>query len=706
MSIKPKPIEQKSKDFLLFIVFLQFTFDITVLAGIPVAKQVIGFFYLTFIPGFIILMLLKLDELSCLEIVLLSVGFSIAVIMLLGIILNIFGPIFGISRPLTSIPILITLNVLIFSCAFVSYIKGSSVNILINSEQNFVKLTLILFPLILSIVGAMIVNLHGNSLVLLLTILILSIMTIVTFIVKSIQKNFYPYVVFVIAVSLLFHSSLISNYLVGFGSDAHVEHLIFQKTKNDAFWSLNNPYDGVGLGRLNSMLSITILPTFYSNLLNIESTWVFKIIFPLIFSLVPLCLYQIWQEYVNKKYAFASAFLFMAQETFYTEMLGLNRQMVAELFFVLLLLILVNKRIKYGKKFMCFAIFSFALITSHYGLAEIFLFFISIVSISLIILKRSSKNITVGMVIFFFVMAFIWYIYTSNASVFESIIEYGDYVYNQLGNFFNPTSRGQTVLQGLGMESPPTIWNAVSRTFAYFTEALIVIGFFGLIVKRVKPNFDREFYAFTSIAMGFLGALILVPGLAQTLNMTRFYHVLLFFFAPLCILGAEVVITTISKQKKFFWTSVLLICVLIPYFLFQTSFVYEVVGSQSWSLPLSMNRLGIRLHVGFAYVKEEEVLGAKWLSKHINVENSSLFADFHIFSALVGYGLINEINRLTNVTIPKKDSFIYFGTLNTIYSLIIDYDAWNTTQVLDSNFGFSDKLYSNGECEIYKFVSP
>jgi len=701
---------QKPKHFFLLILFLQLIFDFIVLIDLSFARQVFGFFYLTFIPGFLALKLSKMDKINTLEIVLFSVGLSIAIVMLVGLILNIFCPIFNISEPLSTIPVLIALNTLILILAVVIYLRSEPVEPLGGSvpKKFLVPVLLSVFPLILSIIGVMFVNLFGNNFILLLMILVISLFVVIGLVLgEKFPRKLYAFMVLIIALSLLYHSSFVSNYIVGFGSDSHVEHFVFQSTKNCAYWNLTNPFTGdLGLGRMHSMLSITILPTIYSMILNLDSTWVFKLIYPLIFSLVPLGLFQIWIAYIGKRYAFASVFLFVAQETFYTEMLGLNRQMIAELFFVLLILVILNKTIKPLNRTLCFILFSFALVVSHYGLAEIFLFFVFVTLISLIILRRPSRNLTAGMVVLFFAIMFAWYVYTSNASVFSSILEFGDYVHRQLSDFFNPTSRGETVLQGLGLEPPPTIWNAISRGFAYIIEALIVIGFIGLILKRVKPNFNREYYAFTLIAMGFLGALILVPGLAETLNMTRFYHVLLFFLAPLCALGADVIVGSIFKQKKSVIVSILLVCVLVPYFLFQTSFVYEIVGSQSWSLPLSIHRLGIRLHAGFAYVTGQEVFGSKWMSQHVRIENSNLFADFHIFSALVGYGMITNMIRLTNITEPERGSFVYLGALNTVYELIVDYSVWNTTEVLESNFGCSDKIYSNGECEIYKVINP
>ena len=77
-------------------------------------------------------------------------------------------------------------------------------------------------------------------------------------------------------------------------------------------------------GRYNAMLSITVLPTVYSNMLGMSLTWVYKIIYPLIFALVPVGLYLLWKPYIGKKFAFFSAFLFMADITFFTELTGVK----------------------------------------------------------------------------------------------------------------------------------------------------------------------------------------------------------------------------------------------------------------------------------------------------------------------------------------------------------------------------------------------
>jgi uncharacterized membrane protein len=680
---------------------------LTVVFDIPIARQVLGFIYFTFLPGFIILKLLKLDELDRVETFLFSVGLSVAFLMLTGLLINESSVLLDISRPLSLLPLMLILNGFILVGGILACLRSDSVKLWEAKTLELHLLTLVLTGLpILSIVGAMWVNAFANNVILLFMLLAISALFVITVVSKKlISPKLYPIVLFIIAISLLYHSSLVSNYLVAFGSDVPVEYFVFKTTQNNAYWSLTNPFGDVEYDRIHSMLSVTILPTIYSSLLNIDSTWVFKIVSPLIFSFVPLGLYQVWTGYMGKKYAFISTFPFMAYATFYNEMLGLNRQMIAELFFVLLLLVVLNKKMRQLSKMACFIIFSFGLVTSHYGVSEVFLFFISLIFVSLVLVKRPSRNITANMVVFFFVTMFAWYIYTSGSAVFNCLLGFGDYVYSQLGEFFNPAARGQTVLRGLGLESPPTIWNAISRTFAYAMQFLIVIGFFGLVTKRKKSRLDNEHFAFSCVAVAFLAALILVPGLANTMNMTRFYHVLLFFLAPLCVIGAEFIVELMFKREKEFAVSALLLIVLVPYFLFQTGFVYEITGTQSWSLPLSKHRMdAVFLNFYIGYSDECNVYGALWMSKNVDIKTSRIYADDRsLGNVLISYGMICRTNTevLSNVTKLSEKSNIYLSRLNVVNNVVIGIDLWNTTSILQV-FNFTNLVYSNGECVIYK----
>jgi uncharacterized membrane protein len=689
--------------------FLQFIFYFTVVFDISIARQVIGFLYFTFIPGFLLVKLLKLDELDPIENLLLSIGLSIAFLMVGGLLINEFFFLFGVSRPLSLMPLIITFNIIVLIGGVLVYLRSENVKVIKGAPLRTSPFALFLVYLpILSIVGAMLANAYGNNVILLFMIIATSLLFIVGVLSKNLLPKMYPFAILMIALALLYHSSFISSHLVHFSSDLQGEYFAFKTTENGAFWSSTVPYLGglrTNAGRINAMLSVTVLPTIYSSLLNMDSVWMFKILYPLIFSLVPLGLYQLWRKRFGSKFAFISTFLFMAQETFYTEMLGLNRQMVAEFFFVLLLIAIFNEKMKTVNKTIFFMIFSFALVTSHYGLSQIVLFFISITLIYLVVLKRPQKNVTTGMVVLFFVIMFLWYIYITDSAVFNSILEFGDYVFRQLGDFFNPTARGETVLMGLGLEAPPSIWHTISRAFAYLTQAFIVIGFIRLVTKRTRTHLETEYFVFTLLAVALLVMLILVPGLANTMNMTRFYHILLFFLAPLCVLGAEAIVNVISKRNMELKVSVLLLLVLVPYFLFQTYFVYEVTGSDSYSVPLSKHRMNsLRLHGKLGYTDAYSVFGARWLSNNVAVGHSQIYSDYYSRGhELRGYGLVfvGYVEVLSNVTEVEPSGVLYLSSLNIIEETVAGSRyVWNISEI--SFLSNLNMVYSNGGSEVYK----
>jgi uncharacterized membrane protein len=669
-------------------------------AGFELLRVVVGFIYLTFIPGYILVRLLKLD-LSQFESVVYSAGFSVAMLMVAGLIINQFGPVLGFKFPLSVLPVSLFINTVVLVGAAAAYIKRPKTpQSTAKPAEGFHPATwlLILLP-IMSIVGVYFVNATGNSFVLVLMLLFTAGLFGFAAFYDHSKANFYPFAVLMIAIALLFQTSLISGYLLPYGSDSPAEFFVFQTVQQGGHWNPIFLYPAdEAFGRYNAMLSITVLPTVYSNVLSLDPTWVFKAVYPLIFALVPVGLYLLWQPYIGKKLSFIAAFLFMAQSTFFTEMTALNRQMIGELFFVLLLLVLLNKKMRPEIKFASFAIFSFGLIFSHYALAEIFLCFIFAAwLVSLVYLKKPSFNLQISTIIFFFAAMFGWYIYTSGAVVFNSFLTFAGYVGGQLGDFFNPSSRGQAVLTGLGLAQSPTFLNTISRVFAYATEFFIVIGVVALLAKKTRFKFDRDFMVFGVIAMAILIALTVVPGLANTLSMTRFYHILLMVLAPFCVIGMWSLCYFILKKEQKAAVSLLIVIVLVPYFLFQTNLAYELAKSDSWSISLSKNRMDpLRLYGEFGYIDTYSVYGVKWFAANAPYVNNTV-ADNALYTSLTAYGPIYRgyVKELTNETVLYPGECVYLSYITINYASQLP--GYTAPQV----FNETNLVYSNGGSQVW-----
>jgi uncharacterized membrane protein len=299
-------------------------------------------------------------------------------------------------------------------------------------------------------------------------------------------------------------------------------------------------------------------------------------------------------------------------------------------------------------------------------------------------------------------MVFSWYIYVSSSASFETFLHFGNEVVQSLGDFFNPSSRGTEVLAGIGMETPPSPLHSVGRIFVYATEALVVVGFITMLIRRKSSDFDREYVTFSSLNMALLLMSILLPSFASALNMSRFYHIVLFFLAPFFWLGCKAIISFFSKRKTEMYALILVIAILVPYFLFQTDLVYEVVGVTTWSPPLSMYRMGVRPYLENGYLHELDVFGADWLSRYLG-SNLNIYEDTISTAVLIDYvsGSLDRIKTLSNTTTIGYDDVVYLSRTNVLYGTTLGQTQSNVIK-LSPFLNNLTKIYSNGGSEIYE----
>lgn len=723
----------KLTSLLKLIISVQFLMNISIILDIIYVRQVLGFVYLTFIPGILLLKVLKINNLELAKSILFSVGLSIALVMLAGLFINELYPLIGISEPLSTASLTITINLVIFLLCFISYFRHKD-----RISLTSFSLPPLIFPFIflpfLSIFGTFLVNNSGNNFLLLLMIAMIPLLVTLSAVSKRLfPPNFYPLALLCIAIALLFHISLITNYIVGW--DINTEYYVFGFTKDNLRWDRMFTIAGryyTELLSANTMLSVAMLPVIYSQILKMGGSFVFKVLYPFIFSFVPLGLYQLWSSQIGKKNlsplgVFLSAFFIISIEGFYRFIPP--KQRVAELFFILLFVVLFDKKIEPWKRKILFVIFSAALVVSHYSTSYLFMFLIFITWLSLSFPFGSSflytiKRVTLNLVALFFVITFSWYIYTSSSGVFTGLLNYGDHIRtNFFEDLFIPESRGSMVLTGMGLTAPPSFLHQIGRVFFYVTEFFIVIGVVEFIVKRAKEMKLREDYVvLTGLNMVILLMTIVIPNFANLLRMGRFYQILLLFLAPMCILGGKTFFAFLLKVKTEFSALILiLILVLIPLLLFETEFVYTIVGDNSASVSLALNmQVMDPFRVYSQITLKQEVLGAMWLSTHMTTADALVGGDYiSTYHVLTSYGMIprDRVRVLSNFTSEghiylsgepiDNRTYIYLRSLNIVNGMLpMERGIKNITEI-SSILNYQNKVYSNGNCEIYNgLASP
>ncbi|MGD6851700.1 MAG: DUF2206 domain-containing protein [Candidatus Bathyarchaeia archaeon] len=694
-----KPFQLQANGLSIAII-LQATLILTIIFNIPFARQIIGFLYLTFVPGFAIQRLLRL-KLSRVESALFDVGLSLAFLMGLGFLLNTIAPAIGLTKPLNLNFILALTSVFVITALILRRQDTyKTLKTFYNIKKSLPLLAVLGAILALSVTGGLSASYNSDaSTYITLTMLgsVAALIAVVALFRKSISPSHYPLIVFGLALALLLNVSLFSQYLVGF--DIFAEYSLFSNTLNNHYWS------SAFQSSYNAMLSVTILPTMYSVVLDLSGTWLFKVIYPAIFAFVPLGLFMLFKLKMSREVAFFSVVFFISNVAFFTDLTQLARQMIGEVFYVLLLLTLFSDKIRGNSKWVLFAAFSSALIVSHYSLAYVFFASIAAVWIIGALQKRQVKAVSGSMVILFGVMTFAWFINTSSGAAFNNLLMAVESVRAHLSfDFFEPASRGTQVIQAIGGNAGVTsLWHSIGRVQFYIVEGLTIIGFLAaLLQKRLKIlNDDFKILIFCNLLI--LALCVILPNFAATFTASRFYQVALVLIAPLCVLGglAALKFLTRNRIKRKYLIATLAILVLVPFFLFQTGFVYEIVQDDTISLPLSAYRLKPLELAQRGVVTGYEVAGANWLTKNQNASNP-VYADVTSYS-LFGYANITNGAPLAPQFTASSGSYVYLNQYNIREGVILQYSGGQTFNLSEMSPALAslNSVYSAGDCEIY-----
>ena len=711
-----------AKKWFVFVISMLLITDIAILLNILFIRQIIGFLFLTILPGFLILQILKLDKIEFTEKFLLSVGLSISFLMFIGLFINILYPAVGVSKPISIFPLIITINMAILILCIIDYKKNVvAPPIPIYNYDNHIgkilsspTLLILLIPL-LSILGALVVRYYENSIFSMLQIAVIALIIALIGFGKFIPKRLYPSAVFMIGTALILNRTLTSPYL--FGSDIHYEYYLHKLVEFNSYW---NPT--ASSSNCNAMLSTVILPTIYSILLKIDGIWVYKVAFSLIFSLVPVGLYEIFRRQIGDKDAFLSAFLFMSFFPFFTVMSWLPRQQIAELFLSLFVLAMISKEMEPMKKSILLIIFITSLIVSHYGTTYIFLFYILMAFVFLLFRKVKNTALTTTFVTLSIVMTLSWYIYVSSSTVFNSIIHIGDHIYTSIATeMFSSSAIDPDIAKSFGADiSELAPWHAMGHYWQITTTFLIAVGLVYAILKHREMKFDREYFLFSLISMVLLFMCIVLPYFASSLNINRIYPLTLFFLSPFCIIGAEAIRKMTSSLFKVAFLGshkmkyLILMIILIPYFLFNTGFIFEVTEHPE-NFQLNINHVE-REHVrdksyfNWSYfiaspIPEQDVVSCRWMSDKMG--DNPIYVDELRKCEVVGYGLIWDARELTPTTRGGKYIFLGYqnlkeGVIRCSDPKIVHSDiTYNITEI-SPPLVERNKIYTNGGSEIYK----
>lgn len=670
-----------------------------------------------FLPGALALNAIGIKMKSFAEFILMALGTSIALVMLLGLSVNFMGPLAGVDKPLSAIPLMVSMAALLAILAIAAAIRQGGVAELPRPVLKVrpYHFYLALIPLV-TLLGVMLQNLFSSNLVLMASLVMIG-STIALASLGKIPREAYPLTIFLMALSLLIHTVLISDFMWGW--DIHREYYSATSVIGASYWEPNpTTIKPLASQNVDAMLSIVILGPLLSILGGLDMETVFRTVYPAIFSFVPVALYLLFRKQTNEEVALLSSFFIMSLVTFFAELPQLARQEIAELFVVLLLLILISTEIARPQKTALFVLFSFSLIVSHYAT---YYFFIAILLMGFVfgkllqMRKKAHQRETVhpsrltgrpGISLFSLgpipilltvLLSLAWYKFTQNSAPIISIVNVFNNMMNSIRNgmFSSGTINGISIIRESSGTLADTIWEISQIVIA----VAILIGTY-FVLKGLKNRPEATLAPINLAALGVLIACMILPNLATSLNSARIYHLALLFLAPSVVVGMTIAVEKIlsitsSTRRRGYHPLRVVSMIVILSLAYNAGLIHQLASESSTSFALDEN-------YDFPVFTDGEVAGTKWT---ILQGPSSLLADDYRLQLF--YSFAPDGPR----TIPPREegiidhSLIFLGKYNLEHHEVFirsGHISWEDRGLTELEIG-SSTVYANDFSEVWYY---
>ncbi len=737
------------KNFILLSIIFLILVDLGVIFNLGVVRQILGVLFLSILPGLILTHIFRLN-IRNLEKIVLSVGLSIATVLFVGVLTNQILLFIGYARPLSVETILAVYNILIPVLLVFSYMRNKSrsmvFDIEIKSEHASYYIIPLFFP-VMSIMGSLLINNWNINTITLILLLLIPVYVLFLSIRRSkIPSCVYPYTLFFMGIALLLLYALRSNNLI-FGADTDWEYYLFSTTLSHGYWMnfTNVTYD--------SCISISILPVIYQKLSGIAPESLFRILYPLLFSVSPLIVYSIAKKYLTSYYSFLASFFFISFYQFFTTN---NRIDVALIFFGLTILVMFNTSISRFYKKALIIIFLLSIVLSHYstGFITFFILFLTyIITFSLDsfrsmrifipkygvagwvrmamssfydrfknpIYDPNSRMISFSLVLLLFAFIFLWDGIIC-PQPFTYMVQFVNHFVTNIYNITNVLSsfqQGNSVIHAATGQSSYYLGTPgkIELTLSWIIVALSSLGVLLTVLYKLIPlkflknpfkEIDAEFTIMALVGVGILVISFLSPFISTGYNILRTFFQMLFMLDVFFVLGAFFVVNflrqllikkDIKLPKKL--PLILLLCLMVPYFTCTTGTMYQLFHVDR---SIALNNQGKEFDD--LYIHQQEIFGAQWL-KTYGLQNKTINTDYlGRFRVIIG-GLINPLPSSVNNNINQLSpgGYVYLRYFNVVNQTVLSFNSQASItsvplQSYNNELNGKSRIYDNGGSQV------
>lgn len=333
---------------------------------------VIATITLCIVPGLLTMILFRIAVADFWGYLGIAISLSLIEIVLVALIGNTLLPDIGISRPLDATVLVPDISVFLSMMILEIWRRRRTFEFRLPRYMLFdtargaiLGLAPILFVPI-AIAGAFRLNNGADgTLILCMLVAIAAYAAFAVYAAGTEDREVLPAILFSLALSLLFMNSLRGWHVTG--HDIQREFSVFRLTKMDGIWSIARYRDAY-----NACMSITILPTIFSNLTAIADPYIYKALFQGLFATAVPVIFLSIRRYASAAVAFLSTFFFIAFPTFYQDMPFLNRQEIAFIFLASMIFVIFERPLPLSVRRTLFVILGIGMALSHYSTVYVF----------------------------------------------------------------------------------------------------------------------------------------------------------------------------------------------------------------------------------------------------------------------------------------------------------------------------------------------
>jgi uncharacterized membrane protein len=732
----------------IFLAITLFLIIVNFLVGFEVnflyLRQILGFLFLIFIPGLLIMLCFKIRTLKFWEFLVYTIGLSIAFIMFTGLVVNWTLPALNLTdKPLSLYPILCCFDIFLVVLGIVAWFRNKYLDPIkvtvpkldaLNSIFFIIPMT---FP-VLAILGAFLLNNHGTNI---LTMIMLGGIAIyvllLTIFRKRLNENIWPWAIWMISLALVWMTSM-----RGWGIPSHdilFESKIFELTNQNSYWDINsfpNAY--------NSCLSLNILPQIFYLFNNFSENFLFKFVLVFGTSLIPLiCLIFFNLLFKKKIIGFFSSFFMITNIVFMLELPMEIRQSFALIFFGLFLITLYLETIPFRIKKILIIFFGISIIVSHYSTAYIFLSIISLTYFGNLIYKQFKKReiikeldlkpqnykfpLTGVFVLLLLLFGFLWYSQITPTStgivdtmsktllnlnnIFSDELKQQDTsLTKQINIFYQPENLTKTLIKyqeesnlngsynlnyPINLVYPKILTPLINTNFSkilsfinnFITlifKGLIFLGVFLMFIYKKRFKINTPFLLMAIISIILLLLIIMLPFLSSSYSTARFFIQTLFILSP-CAFIINLLTKENTSSKLIYFFSLILIFT----FLFNAGFITQIFGGD---YPVYNLNNGGNLYDELYFFKSDDLSLIWILSGHnqVNADNS-----LKTRLAIKGY----QYNLISDDVLPsmvETESYVIEGYTNNLMGRT--FKIFNNRLIF---FNFPEEFFNKNKNEIY-----